>query len=82
MDYKTVEKSKWERAKQIPIIGFFWDRSFIHYVWVGGLYSILNIFLLWLFIDVFRFPTVISSSIVIGGTFILRYIMFRWLKIM
>lgn len=67
--------------KGLPIIGFFMERSFFHYLWIGGAYSVLNIFLLWLLIDNFKIPTVISSTIVIGGTFILRYIVFRLFKV-
>lgn len=68
--------------KKIPIVGYFFERSFFHYLWVGGLYSVLNVVLLWLFIDIWRIPTLIASSAVIGGTFILRYILFKTLKIM
>ncbi|MFM2357835.1 MAG: hypothetical protein RJA61_572 [Candidatus Parcubacteria bacterium] len=70
------------RIKKIPIIGFFWEKSFFHYFWTGGLFTILNVFLLWLFIDVFHLPTVISSTIVIGGLFISRYVFYRLFKIM
>ena len=59
----------------------FWNRSFFDYVWVSGLFSLANIFFLWLFIDILHIPTVISSIIVIGGTFILRYLLFRIIKI-
>lgn len=59
----------------------FWSRSFLDYAWVSALFSLANIFFLWLFIDVLRIPTVISSVIVIGGTFVLRYVLFRLIKI-
>ncbi len=60
----------------------FWDKSFLHYFWTGGLFTFLNIFLVWLFIDIFKIPTLISSTVVIGGLFIIRYAVYRWLKIM
>ncbi len=59
----------------------FLDKKFLHYTWIGLGISGLNIFLLWLFIDVFGVPTVISSIIVLGGTFVFRYILFTLFKI-
>ncbi len=54
----------------------FLDKKFLNYTWIGVFISILNIFLLWLFIDIFDIPTVISGIIVIGATFIIRYVLF------
>jgi len=71
-----------EILKRIPLIGFFAEKSFIHYAWMGSFFSLLNIILLWLLIDFFLIPTLISSTIVVGGTFLLRYAFFRWFKIM
>lgn len=70
------------KIKKLPFVGYFWEKSFFHYAWISVLYSVLNIFLLWLFIDILKIHTVVASSIVIGGTFILRYVLFRLLKIM
>lgn len=75
-------QEKLEKLKQVPVVGFFIDRSFFHYLWTGGVWTVLGIFFTWFFIDVLRIPTIIASSVVIGGTFILRYVAFRWLKIM
>lgn len=55
-------------------------KQFAHYTWIGIFISLLNIFLLWLFIDVFQIPTVLSSIIVIGATFIIRYLLFIFFK--
>ena len=71
-----------ERLKNSRVVGMFFDKSFFHYTWVSILFSVVNIFLLWLFIDVFLVHTIIASTIVIGGTFILRYVFFRVFKIM
>ncbi len=71
-----------EKFRNFPVIGMFFDKSFLHYTWVSILFSVINIFLLWLFIDIFRIHTVIASTAVIGGTFILRYAFFRVFKIM
>lgn len=60
----------------------FLHKKFAHYTGVSIFISVMNIFLLWLFIDVWGIPTVISSTIVIAGTFILRYVLFDFLKIM
>jgi len=36
------------------IIGrLFWDKKFFHYTWIAVFISALNVFFLWLFIDVF-----------------------------
>ncbi len=70
-----------EKIKRIPLVGYFWEPSFFHYLWIGALFSAANIFLLWLFIDIFKIPTLASSAIVIGGTFILRYVLFKTTKV-
>ncbi len=58
------------------------NTSFFHYVWTGGLFTFLNIFLVWFFIDIMKIPTLIASSGVIGGLFFIRYFVYRWLKVM
>lgn len=54
----------------------------MHYTWIGIFISLLNIFLLWLLIDNLHIPTVISSTLVVLGTFILRYVLFDSFKIL
>lgn len=71
-----------QKFKKIPVLGFFAEKSFLHYVWTGGTWTILGIFLTWLFIDIFKIPTILASTVVIGGTFVLRYVAFRLLRIM
>ena len=66
-----------EKIKRIPHIGKFFEKEFFHYTWISVFISVLNIFLLWLLIDVFDIPTIISSTLIIGGTFIIRYILYR-----
>ncbi len=68
--------------KNTRVGAFFWNKSFFHYFWTGGVFTFLNIFLVWLFIDVFHIPTIISSSVVIMGLFIGRYIVYRRMKVM
>lgn len=58
------------------------DRSFFLYAWTGAVFTVLNVFLLWLFIDVLEIHTVISSIVVVGGQFITRFLVYRWLDIM
>ena len=55
----------------------FLNKQFFHYTWVSVFISVLNIFLLWLFIDIFEIPTVLSSTTIIGATFIIRYFLYR-----
>lgn len=59
----------------------FLNKKFVHYTWIGIAISLLNIFLLWLLIDVFGIPTVVSSTLVVVGTFVLRYILMDVFKI-
>jgi hypothetical protein len=54
----------------------FLDRKFAHYTWIGVFISLLNIALLYLAIDVLGFTAIVSSPVIIGGTFVLRYVMF------
>ena len=60
----------------------FLNKKFGHYLWTSIFISVLNIFLLYLFIDIFGIPTIISSTVVIGSTFIIRYILFDFFKIL
>ncbi len=71
-----------EKCEKIPILNHFADKHFFNYTWISILFSLLNILLLWLFIDIFHIPTIISSVVVIGGTFLLRYVLFKIFKIM
>ena len=64
------------RLRSTRIGKLFLDKKFFNYTWIGVFISILNIFFLWLFIDVFDVPTIIASIIVIGVTFFLRYVLF------
>ncbi len=59
----------------------FWDKKFFHYTWIGLLVSASNVFLLWLFIDIMGIPTIISGIIVVGITFIVRYLLLIFFKI-
>ena len=70
------------RLHTLPIVRHFADKVFFHYFWTGGLFTILNIFLVWLFIDILHIPTLISSTVVIGGLFFSRYLVYRWLKVL
>jgi len=42
---------------------------------------VVVLFLLWLLIDVLGILTVISGTVVVGGTFILQHTPFKWSKI-
>jgi hypothetical protein len=51
--------------------------SFFTYTWIGAIFTLLNIFFLWLFIDVFGIPTIAASAIVVGGLFVLKYLSYK-----
>lgn len=52
----------------------FFARSFFHYTWTGVIASVLQVFFLWLLIDMMDISTILASVLVIGVTFILRYL--------
>lgn len=81
-DKETLSKRLTARMHTTRMGRLFWDKKFLHYTWIGIFISLLNIFLLWLFIDVFDIPTVIASAVVIGATFIFRYILFDIHKVL
>jgi len=67
---------RWATWLQHSAIGRrFLDKKFLHYTWIGIFVSVLNIFLLWLLIDILGISTIISSIIAVLGTFILRYVL-------
>jgi putative flippase GtrA len=70
-----------ERMRQTKLGKLFLDRKFAHYTWIGIFISLLNIFLLWVLIDLMGIPTIIASSLVAILTFLLRYILFDRLKV-
>jgi len=53
-------------------------RNFIIYFLVGAFISLTNIILLYIFIDLLGIPTLISSTAVVGGTFLLKFFMYKW----
>ncbi|MBI2410239.1 GtrA family protein [Candidatus Kaiserbacteria bacterium] len=60
--------------KQNYLRRLFWDKKFFHYTWIGIVVSLLNVILLWLFIDIMHWPTVFSSIFVVVLNFIIRYV--------
>lgn len=70
------------RLRETRMGRLFLDKKFAHYTWIGIFISVLNIFLLWFFIDIFHISTIISSTLVVLGTFILRYVLFDSFKIL
>jgi putative flippase GtrA len=81
MENDPITKRSVNYLKDTRLGRIFLDRKFFNYTWIGILISLLNIFLLWLFIDIFQIPTIIASTIVVGMTFILRYILLTLFKI-
>ena len=74
---RVLARLRTTRAGQL-----FLNRKFATYTWIGVFISLLNVFFLWLFIDVAGIGTIISSILVVGGTFILRYVLFDVFKIL
>jgi putative flippase GtrA len=70
------------RAYTTRLGRLFLGKKFFHYTWIGVFVSVLNIFLLWFLIDVLDIPTIISSTLVVAGTFVLRYFLFDSFKIL
>lgn len=60
----------------------FLHKKFAYYTWTSIFVSILNVFLLWLMIDIIGIPTVISSIAVVISTFLIRYILFDFFEVM
>ena len=79
---KTIMGRWKDRFHQSRIARLFFGRKFFHYTWIGIFISFLNIFFLWLFIDIFGIPTVMASTLVIGSTFVLRYVLFDLFKVL
>lgn len=52
------------------------NKKFFIYSSVGIVISIVNIISLWIFIDIFRIPTLISSSIIVGALFFLKFYLY------
>lgn len=82
----TNENTLWgkiiTRGRKNPIGKLFLDKRFVHYTWASIFVSILNIFLIWLFVDIFHIHTIISTTIVVGMTFIIRYVFFDYLRVL
>jgi len=54
-----------------------YDRQFLLYSGIGAFIYVLNVALLYLFIDILGVSTVVSSSAIIAALFILKYILYR-----
>ncbi|HLP44003.1 MAG TPA: GtrA family protein [Candidatus Nanoarchaeia archaeon] len=70
------------RGRKNSIGKLFLDKRFVHYTWASIFVSVLNIFLIWLFVDIFHIHTIISTTIVVGMTFVIRYVFFDYLRVL
>ena len=59
-------------------LAFKKNKNFIIYLIVGAGISGANILLLYFFIDILSISTLVSSTIVVGGTFLLRFFIYKW----
>lgn len=55
--------------------------QFLKYASINIGSGLLNIFFVWLFIDIFGVPTVISSAVVVYSLFLLRFAVFKITKL-
>ncbi len=51
--------------------------QFLKYTFIQVISALLNIVLTWFFIDILLIPTVIATTMVVGGLFIIRFILFK-----
>ena len=80
-DNETILQRWKTRILESAIGRLFLDRKFFYYTCIGVGIAVLNIFLLWLLIDVVKMKTVVASTLVIGFTFIFRYLLFHFFKL-
>jgi len=52
-------------------------KPFVIYSGVGIFIALLNIVLLWLFIDILLMPTIIASTIIVGGLFLFKFYLYK-----
>jgi len=52
-------------------------KNFTIYTIVGAFVSLANIFLVWLLIDIFHIHTLISTTVVVGLLFLVKFIIYR-----
>ena len=67
------------RFKKTKTVGYAYD--FGKYLFVGIIWTLLNIFLMWLFIDILGFSTVTGATIVVIGVFFGKYYSYRIIKL-
>jgi len=77
MDVETMMSKLVVWARNHPVFGRFANRGFFNYFWIGAAISISNVALLWVLIDVLGIPTIVSSVMVVGFTFVGRYLLFK-----
>jgi len=65
-------------AKEFVCTHYEMHRKFFVYTWVGIVITGMQIFLLYVAIDLMRIPTLVSSSVIIGGLFVFKYFVYRW----
>jgi len=52
-------------------------KNFLIYFSVGLFMAALNVFFLWLMIDIWRIPTVLSSTVVVGSIFLMKFWVYK-----
>ena len=52
-------------------------KNFVIYTLIGGIVTVLNILLLWIFVDIRGHPAWLTSIWVVGSLFLFRYYLFK-----
>ena len=52
-------------------------KNFLIYTYVGLIVSLMNIFFVWLLIDVFHVNTLLSTSLVVGFLFLIKFAIYK-----
>lgn len=60
----------------------FMNKQFVHYSWIAVAISLLNIFLLWVLIDLVHLHTVLAGFVVMIITFFSRFLLYSITRVL
>ena len=53
------------------------NKNLMLYTTIGAFISLLNIVLVWILIDLFKIPTLIATSVVVGSLFVFKFYLYK-----
>ena len=53
------------------------NKNLILYTTIGAFISLLNIVFVWILIDLFKIPTLIAASVVVGSLFVFKFYLYK-----